>query len=119
MSKDNLQNFLTNDAETIIWKVCAREGMMIQSIRELRARHEHCHGYLPSLKDAKDIVECYRDSEQRKPRTKHTSTLTDGEIRIFQTANGSFTVEIVKVTHGLSMEDAFTFLSKTIRDDSK
>lgn len=48
-----------------------------------------------------------------------TSKLNNGEIRILQSENGSFTVEVVKVMHDLSMKDAFAFLSKTIREDTK
>lgn len=96
-------NYITNDAESVQWKVLARGNDKIQAIKSFRTRTNS------GLKEAKDVVEDYLNRLKAGERFNGTHTQTriinlpTGVLTITEMASGRITI-----THTETLADSVT-----------
>lgn len=85
------------DAEGISWKARAREGKMVDAIKELRQKEiAKGNGNMP-LRDAKDVVEAYVNHFKDVSRSKIDPVRINDRVTLHVTPDpdGGYNVELV------------------------
>lgn len=90
---------IDQDSETCRWKAFVRGGSIIEAIREFRSL------YGAGLKEAKDVVEEYRNRLTRAAGDLRVITLGGGsELQVKKIYDGSYELKVL-TSHGRVKED--------------